>query len=154
MQYRPGNMTEKPFWQTKKLHEMSGQEWESLCDGCGQCCLHKLIDDDNDDLLITNVACKLLDGHTCQCRDYPNRKKYVKDCVQLTPKDVGQLSWLPKTCAYRLVHEGKDLYDWHYLKSCSSESVHKAGISVRGGTINERNVKNIADHIKYRVKMT
>ncbi len=144
-------MSEKPFWQTKKLNEMTPQEWESLCDGCGQCCLHKLIDDDNDDLLITNVACKLLDSYTCQCRDYPNRKKFVKDCVQLTPKSVGEYNWLPKTCAYRLVHEGKDLHDWHYLKSCSSESVHKAGISVRNGTINERKVKDIRDYIRYRI---
>ncbi|MEE9055207.1 YcgN family cysteine cluster protein [Brucella melitensis] len=125
-------MTDKPFWQTKNLNQLARSEWESLCDGCGQCCLHKLQDEDTDEIYWTSVACTLLNPETCQCRDYPNRKKTVPDCIFLTPEIVDEVDWLPVTCAYRLVAEGSDLYWWHPLVSGSPETVHEAGISVRG----------------------
>ncbi|MBR7651650.1 YcgN family cysteine cluster protein [Brucella oryzae] len=125
-------MNDKPFWRTKTLNQLTRSEWESLCDGCGQCCLHKLQDDDTNEIYWTSVACTLLNPDSCQCRDYPNRKKTVPDCVFLTPEIVDEVDWLPVTCAYRLVAEGSDLYWWHPLVSGSSETVHEAGISVRG----------------------
>ncbi len=125
-------MNDKPFWRTKTLNQLTRSEWESLCDGCGQCCLHKLQDDDTNEIYWTSVACTLLNPGSCQCRDYPNRKKTVPDCVFLTPEIVDEVDWLPVTCAYRLVAEGSDLYWWHPLVSGSPETVHEAGISVRG----------------------
>lgn len=125
-------MEKKPFWQTKNLEEMNVKEWESLCDGCGQCCMHKLQDDDTNEIYWTSVACTLLDAGSCQCSDYPERRKTVPDCVFLTPEIIHTVPWLPKTCAYRLVAEGQDLYWWHPLVSGSVETVHEAGISVRG----------------------
>lgn len=125
-------MNDKPFWRTKTLNQLTRSEWESLCDGCGQCCLHKLQDDDTDEIYWTSVACTLLNPETCQCRDYPNRKKTVPDCVFLTPEIVDEVNWLPVTCAYRLVAEGSDLYWWHPLVSGSPDTVHEAGISARG----------------------
>ena len=121
-----------PFWRVKSLEEMSPEEWESLCDGCARCCLVKLEDEDTAEIHFTDIGCTLLDGKTCQCRDYLRRSRRVPDCVTLTPKEVRSLSWLPVTCAYRLVAEGKDLFDWHPLVSGSRDSVHEAGISVRG----------------------
>ena len=136
----------QPFWRTKTLAQMSPTEWESLCDGCGKCCLHK-VQIKGIKLKITNVACRLLDAHTCRCKNYPNRKTLVPDCVVFTPEGVGALDWLPTTCAYRLVHEGKDLFDWHPLKSGSPESVHEAKISVRGRIVGERGAGSLVDHI-------
>ncbi|MCO5065209.1 MAG: YcgN family cysteine cluster protein [Rhizobiaceae bacterium] len=121
-----------PFWKAKPLERMTAQEWESLCDGCGKCCLSKLEDEDTGDIYWTSVGCRLLDCETCRCRDYPNRLKVVDDCVGLTPDKVRSLGWLPQTCAYRLVAEGRDLYWWHHLVSGSFDTVHEAGISVRG----------------------
>ena len=123
---------DRPFWQRKRLADMSNAEWESLCDGCGRCCLVKLEDEDSDDIYFTNVGCRLLDGDTCRCRDYTHRTRKVDDCVRLTPKVVGEIGWLPPTCAYRLLDEGKDLYWWHPLVSGDPDTVHQAGISVRG----------------------
>ena len=121
-----------PFWKTKTLEEMSASEWESLCDGCGKCCLSKLEDEDTGEIHFTSVGCRLFNADTCRCGDYANRLKKVSDCVQLTPQNVRTISWLPRTCAYRLVAEGRDLFSWHPLISGDSESVHKAGISMRG----------------------
>ncbi|KPB01171.1 YcgN family cysteine cluster protein [Ahrensia marina] len=123
---------EKPFWEEKTLAEMTAGEWESLCDGCGKCCMSKLIDDDTDEIYYTTVACRLFDPVTCRCADYENRQKKVSDCVKLTPENVGEIAWLPATCAYRLLNEGKPLFDWHPLISGDPESVHKADISMRG----------------------
>ncbi len=121
-----------PFWRLKSLGELNDAEWESLCDGCGRCCLVKLEDADDGRILPTNVACRLFDGDRCTCRDYPNRTARVPDCLQLTPELVASLRWLPPSCAYRLVHQGEDLPEWHHLKTGSRDSVHEAGASVRG----------------------
>jgi uncharacterized protein len=127
----------KPFWQTKTLVQMTPKEWESLCDGCGKCCLNKIEFEDTGEIAFTNVACKLLDLHSCQCSNYANRKKFVPDCVKLSPRTIKSVAWLPATCAYRLIGEGKDLFDWHPLVSGDAETVHAAGISMRGRAIPE-----------------
>jgi len=129
---------------------MTPREWESLCDGCGRCCLLKLEDEDTLKVYYTDVACKLLDQQSCTCKDYPNRAKRVKDCVQLAPGNEDGWSWMPPTCAYRLVAEGRDLYWWHPLVSGDPETVHAAGISVRGrcaGTESTIRVRDLPDHI-------
>ncbi len=120
------------FWRVKTLEEMTTQEWESLCDGCARCCLVKLEDEDTGEIHFTDLACTLLDGKTCRCRNYPRRQRRVPDCVKLTPATVRALSWLPVTCAYRVLAEGGDLAWWHPLVSGSAETVHEAGVSVRG----------------------
>ena len=121
-----------PFWKTKSLEEMTLREWESLCDGCARCCLVKLEDEDTGAIHFTDIGCTLLDAKACRCRDYRRRSRRVPDCVRLTPAVVRTLSWLPVTCAYRLVSERKDLPEWHPLVSGSPSSVHQAGVSVRG----------------------
>ncbi|MBT9444726.1 MAG: YcgN family cysteine cluster protein [Hyphomonadaceae bacterium] len=132
---------ELPFWKTKTLAEMNPQEWESLCDGCGKCCLIGLEDADTGEIYLTDVACKQLDSASCQCKDYANRKKIVPDCVRLTPKNVPRYKWIPKTCAYRLVSEGKELFWWHPLVSGDRSTVHQANVSVRGKTRPEGRLK-------------
>ncbi len=139
-----------PFWKTKSLAEMSDSEWESLCDGCGRCCLVKLEDEDTAEIHFTDIGCRLLDGDTCRCRDYPNRTAKVHDCVRLTPKNLAELNWLPSTCAYRLLGSGRDLYWWHPLVSGDGESVAAAGISVRGRVFADEDAlpdDQLADHI-------
>ncbi|MFZ1681939.1 MAG: YcgN family cysteine cluster protein [Rhizobiaceae bacterium] len=121
-----------PFWKAKALEDMSPAEWESLCDGCGKCCLSKLEDEDSGEIYWTSVYCRLFDTQTCRCRDYAHRSEKVADCVLLTPTNVRTIAWLPRTCAYRLVLEGRDLYAWHPLVSGRADSVHEAGASVRG----------------------
>ncbi len=128
------------FWKTKTLAEMSKKEWESLCDGCGRCCLVKLEDEDTGEIHFTDVACRLFDGESCHCKDYKNRTREVHDCVKLDPNNVGELNWLPATCAYRLIDQGRPLHWWHPLVSGDPETVHLAGISMRGRTTSESNV--------------
>jgi uncharacterized cysteine cluster protein YcgN (CxxCxxCC family) len=123
---------ETPFWRRKKLAQMTRAEWESLCDGCGRCCLNKLEDIDTGDTVFTDVGCRLLDTQACRCRDYARRREKVSDCVKLTPRNVKRIPWLPPTCAYRLLAQGRDLYWWHPLVSGDPDTVHAAGVSVRG----------------------
>ena len=137
----------KPFWQVKELVDMSQEEWESLCDGCARCCLNKLEDIDSGDIAYTSVACRLLDLVTCRCSDYENRTRFVPDCIVLTPKRVEELRWLPTTCAYRVLSEGGTLADWHPLVSGDPDSVRKAGISVAGRVISEREADDLEDYI-------
>lgn len=139
-------ITRAAFWRTKTLAEMTPEEWESLCDGCGQCCLHKIAQPKGP-ALKTNVACRLLDSDTCQCKNYPRRKRIVRDCVVLTPGNIDDLTWLPGTCAYRLIAAGEDLPQWHPLITHDPESVHAAGISVRGRVISERDAGPLEDHV-------
>ncbi len=128
---RKTSPTADPFWR-KPLEALSDTEWESLCDGCGRCCLVKLEDEDTSEVHFTDVGCTLLSGTTCRCTDYPNRQAKVPDCVKLTPKTVRAIDWLPPTCGYRLVKEGRDLPWWHPLVSGRAETVVEAGVSVRG----------------------
>ena len=128
------------FWELP-LKALTQEEWEALCDGCGKCCLNKLEYEDTGELFFTRVACKLLDGESCRCTSYENRHDFVPECVVLTPKKIRKVGyWLPATCAYRLRHEGKPLYDWHYLISGDRGTIHRAGASVRGWTVNELTV--------------
>lgn len=130
-----------PFWKQKTLAQMSVAEWESLCDGCGKCCVISLEDADTGTLHRTDVACNQFDTNACGCKDYANRKKLAPDCVKLTAKNVPKLDWLPPTCAYRLIADGRDLYWWHPLVSGDPETVHIAGASVRGQTRPEGRLK-------------
>ena len=129
------------------MSEMTAEEWESLCDGCGKCCVHKLEDWDTGEVSYTNVACRLLDLGSCRCSDYPNRKRFVPDCLILDVDTLAEMDWLPETCAYRLVAAGKDLAWWHPLVSGDPETVHQAGISVRGRVISERRAGDLTDHV-------
>ena len=147
---KPVSGQEGFFWKTKTLEEMSNAEWESLCDGCARCCLEKLEDEDTGKIYFTHVSCKLLDSGLCACKDYANRSDQVPDCVRLTPDNVRTLNWLPPSCGYKLVAEGRDLYWWHPLISGDSNTVHEAGVSVRGrvqGTENEIADADLEDHI-------
>jgi uncharacterized cysteine cluster protein YcgN (CxxCxxCC family) len=138
-----------PFWK-KPLEALNRAEWEQLCDGCGRCCLVKLEDEDTGAIHYTDIACRLLDAGTCRCGDYAGRRRRVPDCVKLTPQTVRTIPWLPPTCAYRLRAEGRDLRWWHPLVSGDPESVHRAGVSVRGriGALEEEvEEEAIADHI-------
>ena len=137
----------QPYWKNKKLSEMSEQEWEALCDGCGKCCLVKLEDPDTGSIDSTTVSCHLLDINVCRCTNYARRTELVSDCIVLDPNKIKKLRWLPSTCAYRLVSEGKDLKWWHPLVSGDPGTVHDAGISVRTTAISEEDVINIEDYI-------
>ncbi|WP_380873082.1 UPF0260 protein [Sphingomonas sp. DBB INV C78] len=141
----------KPFWETTPLDKMDRAQWESLCDGCGKCCVHKLEDDETGQLYPTNIACRLLDRRSGQCRDYKHRRAYVPECVRLTPTLLRKIDWLPTTCAYRLIDEGKPLPEWHYLVCGDREAVHRAGESVRGWTVSEGEAGDFENHIVDRI---
>lgn len=131
---------DKSFWKTKTLEEMSPTEWESLCDGCAKCCLLKLEDEDSGEIAYTRLHCKLLDGETCKCSNYAERKAHVPDCVILTPKTVSELKWMPPSCAYKVLYEGGDLPDWHHLVCGDTSRIHREGHSVMGRTVSEETV--------------
>lgn len=137
---------ERPFWEAKTLEAMTPEEWESLCDRCGRCCLVKLEEEDTGEIFLTDIACKLFDSGTCACTNYGARNRRVRDCIKLTPDMVRSISWLPSTCAYRLVAEGKPLKSWHPLISGSPESVHQAGVSVRGRIGGSERTVKLADY--------
>ena len=140
-------MTDAPYWRTTSLEEMTRAEWEALCDGCARCCLIKLEDEDTGEIAYTDIACRLLDIGTCRCSRYRQRLRLVPQCVDLTPEQVRRFDWLPSTCAYRLVAEGRDLAWWHPLVSGDPETVHKAGISVRGRVVPERRGDDPEDRV-------
>lgn len=133
-------MNQTPFWKRKRLEEMTRDEWESLCDGCARCCLLKLQDVATEEIKHTRVVCRFLDDDRCRCTVYPRRHELVSDCVHLSSRSLPSFTWLPQTCAYRRVAEGKDLEWWHPLVSGTKESVHEAGISVRGWVLSEEYV--------------
>ena len=136
-----------PFWVGRRLDDFTAEEWESLCDGCGRCCLHKLRDEDSGALSFTEVACRQLDLATCRCRYYTHRRECVPDCVSLTPREIATVDWLPPSCAYRLIAEGKPLAWWHPLISGDAGSVHRAGVSVCGRAVDERRAGPFEHHI-------
>lgn len=137
----------EPFWKRKKLHQMTAEEWESLCDGCGKCCLNKLENEDTGEIHYTDVACRLLDLDTCRCTSYVDRQRFVSDCRKLTHLNVGTIAWLPSTCAYRVLYEGKELEWWHPLVSGRQETVIEAGISVYGRIVSERDTDDFEAHV-------
>ncbi|MGH8491491.1 MAG: YcgN family cysteine cluster protein [Moraxellaceae bacterium] len=143
------------FWEQYSLQELSRAEWEALCDGCGRCCLHKLEYEDSDVIDYTDVACRLLDLSSAQCSSYPDRHKYVPDCVQLTPANIGTINWLPASCAYRRLNEGRGLARWHPLLSGTTESVKTANISVAGRVLPETavNEEDIEEHVIRWIRM-
>lgn len=142
-------MSAQPFWRTKTLAQLNAEEWEALCDGCGLCCLQKLEDEETGEIYYTDLACQYLDHDTCRCKDYPNRLKNVPMCMSLTVEEKEAFTWLPPTCAYRLMSESKPLLDWHPLISGDPNSVHNSGISVQRKVVDERKVpeEDWEDHI-------
>lgn len=135
------------FWKTKKLHEMTTGEWESLCDGCGKCCLHKLEDEDTGEIHFTSVVCNLIDLKTCRCTRYSERTRLVPQCLDLKQHDFAEFNWLPATCAYRLLADGKELPAWHPLLSGNAESVQEAGVSIRSYAMKESEINDLEEHI-------
>jgi len=139
---------ETEFWKTKSLQQMSPEEWDALCDHCGKCCLHKLEDEDTGEVHYTQVACRYLDDN-CSCKEYSRRKSLVPECIELAPEQVQSFSWLPATCAYRLLAQGEALKAWHPLISGNPDSVHGAGVSVKGKVLSEDyvHVDDMEEHV-------
>ena len=138
------------FWETKPLARMTRREWEALCDGCGKCCLNKLEDEDTGEVELTRVACRLFDDATCRCGRYETRHSFVPECITLSVHNIEKsLYWLPETCAYKLLWNGRPLYDWHPLISGTAQSVHDAGVSMQGRTVSETAVDEATweDHV-------
>lgn len=135
------------FWKEKSLSQMTPDEWELLCDGCGKCCLNKLIDDETEELYYTNAACKLLNLQTCSCSRYPERFVHVPQCTAINIDNIATLTWLPDSCAYVRLYHGRELASWHPLISGSKVAMHAAGMSVKGKVVNETKVRDIEDHI-------
>lgn len=150
------DVSNKPFWQTIPLAQMSQTQWESLCDGCGKCCLHKLEDEDSGEVFYTDVACRYLSDN-CRCQSYTDRAEKVAACITLRPQDLKQVTWLPSTCAYRLLSENERLSEektlpaWHPLVSGDPDSVHKAGQSAKGRFVAEEEIDedDYEDHIVF-----
>jgi uncharacterized protein len=140
-------MSADRFWETTSFQHMTRAQWESLCDGCGKCCVHKLEDEDTGEVFPTNVCCRLLDVRTAQCSDYRNRKALVPECVRLTPGKLDDLDWLPESCSYLRVHRGQGLAPWHHLITGDRQSIQRAGQSVAGKVINEDHIGDLEDHI-------
>ena len=138
----------QPFWETKTMQQMTPEEWESLCDGCGKCCLG-MVDDPKGSgtLKHTSVACRLLDPHTCRCSSYADRHRFVPDCIRLTPGKIETLNWLPSSCAYKRIAHNQGLPDWHVLVCGDADRVHTTGNSVRGRVASERDVADYNAHI-------
>lgn len=140
-------MSDDQFWKSKTMEQMTEQEWESLCDGCGKCCLNKVIDDETDELFFTNVACSQLNTKSCQCKNYSKRFKLVPDCFKVTIENRESFGWLPASCAYRLIDEGKALPSWHPLLVGSAKEMHRLGQSIRGKVISEKAAGDLEDHV-------
>ena len=142
-------MLEKEFWKKKKLNNLSKEEWEALCDRCGKCCVIKLEDVDTSKIHYTNVSCKLLCTKTAKCKNYVNRKNFVKDCVVLSYNNIELLNWMPETCSYKLIYQGKDLPEWHHLIHGNFEKMLKEKKCVRDRVINEKKIrkKDLQDYI-------
>ena len=135
------------FWETKKLSEMTIKEWESICDGCGKCCLNKLEDEDTGEIFFTSVVCNLIDLDTCRCTRYLERTTLIPECLDLKQHDFSEYNWLPSTCAYRLLTDGKELPSWHPLVSGDQESVKDAGVAISSFAMKESDVDDLEDHI-------
>ncbi len=132
--------TQDKFWENKSLEQMNAKEWELLCDGCGKCCLHKLEDESSGEIAYTRVICRYFEESSCRCQVYTSRKTLVPTCVILKPDNLKDLPWMPSTCAYRLLYEGKSLPDWHPLISGNREAIEESGITVSGKVISEEYV--------------
>ncbi len=142
-------MTDRPFWETKTLTQMTAAEWESLCDGCGRCCLVRFEDEETGEVIPTRISCRLLDTDTCACTNYPRRRRYVPDCIKLTPSAIEALTWMPTSCAYRRLHEGRGLAWWHPLVSGDLGSVARAGVSVAGKVVPETALADVEDALDF-----
>ena len=138
------------YWKRKSLAQMNATEWEQLCDGCALCCMHKLEDEDSGQVFYTDTACRLLDVDTCRCTDYTNRVNIVRDCLVLSVDEPESFAWLPDSCAYKRLNNGKGLPEWHPLLTGDAESVHEAGISVRGKAVSE-NDRPVTDAMEFTV---
>jgi uncharacterized protein len=140
-------MSSAARWWDAPLHRLDAGQWEALCDGCGKCCLHKLEEEESGRIYPTNVVCRLINSVTAQCSDYPNRKRFVPDCLTLSAGRIEKFEWLPLTCAYRLRAAGEPLPAWHYLECGDREAVHRAGESIVGWTVSETIAGPLEQHL-------